>query len=94
MKSLFVFAAATAAVLTSAAYATPAPGSGILHQARRAGDRLTILTDGQAMMCKISNVLRAGHAGTSLGGPVWERTAVYLDHVGQISCVGRAPVKG
>jgi hypothetical protein len=91
MKSLFVFAAATAAVLTSAAFATPAPGSGILHQARRASD---CLTDGQAMMCKISNVLRAGHAGTSLGGPVWERTAVYLDHVGQISCVGRAPVKG
>jgi hypothetical protein len=93
MKSLFVFAAATAAVLTSAAFATPAPGSGILHQARRAGDRLTILTDDQAMMCKIPNV-RACHAGTSLGGPVWERTAVYLDHVGQISCVGRAPVKG
>jgi hypothetical protein len=65
MKSLFVFAAATAAVLTSAAFATPGPGSGIP------------LTDDQATICKIPDV----RAGTSLGGPVWERTAVYLDHM-------------
>jgi hypothetical protein len=88
MKSLFVFAAATAAVLTSAAFATPGPGSGIAHQARRAGDHLTVLTDDQALMCKTPDV----RAGKSLGGPVWERTAVYLDHVGQISCLGRTPV--
>ena len=52
MKSLFVFAAATAAVLTSAAFATPGPGSGIPQETRRAGDRLTIPTDDPAQMCK------------------------------------------
>jgi hypothetical protein len=92
MKSLFLFAAATSAVLASAAFATPGPGGGLPHQARRAGDRLTVLTDDQEMMCKIPNV-RAGHAGKASGGPDWERTAVYLDHVGQISCLGRMPVK-
>jgi hypothetical protein len=91
MKSLFVFAAATAAVLTSAAFATPVTGNGILQ--RRAGDRPIILTDDQAAMCKLANV-RAGNAGKSLSGPEWERTAIYLDHLGQISCVGRTPVKG
>lgn len=93
MKSLFVFAAATAAVLTSAAFATPGPGSGILHQAQRAGDRLTIVTDDQAMECKIPEV-RSGHAAGALSGPAWERTAIHLDHVGQVSCMGRMPVKG
>lgn len=66
MKSLFLFAAATAAVLTSATFATPD---------------------------KLPNV-RAGHAGQALSGPEWERTATYLDHVGQISCLSRTPVKG
>jgi hypothetical protein len=93
MKSLFVFAAATTAVLASAAFATPGPGSGIFHEARRAGDRLTILMDDQEMMCKILNV-RAGHAGKAHGGPEWEHAAIYLDHVGQLGCVGRTPVKG
>ena len=93
MKSLFLFAAATSAVLASAAFATPGPGGGILHQARRAGDRLTILTDDQEMMCKIPNV-RAGRAGKVSGDPDWERTAIYLDRDGQISCSGRPPVKG
>jgi hypothetical protein len=91
MKSLFLFAAATSALLASAAFATPGP-DGIAHQARRAGDRLTILTDDQEMMCKRPNV-RAGRTGPAPGGPDWERTAIYLDHVGQISCVGRPPVK-
>ena len=89
MKSLFLFAAATSAVLASAAFATP---GGIPPQARRAGDRLTLLADDQEMMCKIPDV-RAGHAGKAPGGPDWERTAVYLDRVGQISCLGRTPVK-
>ena len=93
MKSLFVFAAATTAVLASAAFATPGPGSGILHQAWRAGDRLTIQTDDQELMCKVSNV-RVGHAGKAHSGPEWERTAIPLDHVGQISCLARTPVKG
>jgi len=92
MKSLFLFAAATAVMLASAAFATPGPGSGVFHEARRAGDRLTVLTDDQEMMCKIPDV-RTGHAGTSLSGPAWERTAIYLDHAGQIGCAGRAPLK-
>jgi hypothetical protein len=92
MKSLFLFAIATTAVLASAAFATPGPRGGTAHQA---GDRLSILTDDQA--CKIPNV-RAGHAGKAsggpdAGGPDWERTAIYLDHVDRISCLGRAPVK-
>jgi len=90
MKSLFLFAAATTAVLASAAFATPGPASGIV---RWVGDRLTILTDDQEIMCKIPNVW-AAHAGEAAGGPVSERTAIYLDHVGQISCLGRTPVKG
>ena len=90
MKSLFLFAAATSAVLASAAFATP---GGIPHQARRAGDRLTVVTDDREMMCKIRDV-RVGHAGMAPGGPDWERTAVYLDHVGQISCLGRTADKG
>jgi hypothetical protein len=93
MKSLFVFAAATAAVLTSAVFATPVTGNGILHQERRAGDRLTILTDDQGAMCELVNG-RAGTAGESVSGPERERTAIYLGHVVQISCVGRPPVKG
>jgi hypothetical protein len=63
MKSLFLFAAATAAVLASAAFATPG---------------------------KLPNV----RAGQALSGPEWERTAIYLDHVGQISCLGRTADKG
>jgi len=66
MKSLFLFAAATASVLASAAFATPG---------------------------KFPNV-RPGHAGQALSGSEWERTAIYLDHVGQISCLGRTPDKG
>jgi hypothetical protein len=65
MKSLFLFAAATAAVLASAAFATPGPGSGIP------------LTDDQATMSKIPDV----RVGKSLGGLVWERAAVCLDHM-------------
>jgi hypothetical protein len=63
MKSLFLFAAATAAVLASAAFATPG---------------------------KLPNV----RAGQALSGPEWERTAIYLDPVGQISCLGRTADKG
>jgi hypothetical protein len=92
MKSLFLFAAATAVMLASAAFATSGPGSGVAHLARRAGDRLTVVTDDQEMMCKIPAV-RAGHVGKSLAGPAWERTAIYLDHAGQISCAGRTPLK-
>jgi hypothetical protein len=91
MKSLFLFAAATSAVLVSAAFATPGPGGGV-HEARRAGDRLTILTDDQEMMCKIPNV-RAGRTGKASGDADWERTAIYLDRIGQINCAGRTPVK-
>ena len=78
MKSLFLFAAATAAVLASAAFATPGPACSI---ARRAGDRLTILTGDQE--CKVPNA----HAGTAAGGAEG-------DHAGQIGCLGRAPVGG
>jgi hypothetical protein len=63
MKSLFLFAAATAAVLASATFAAPG---------------------------KLPNV----RAGQALSGPEWERTAIYLDHVGQISCLGRTADKG
>lgn len=87
MKSSFLFAVATTAVLASAAFATPGPGSGTAPQA---GGRLTILTDDRA--CKIPNV-RAGHAGKASGGPDWQRAAIYLDHVDRISCLGRPPVK-
>jgi len=67
MKSLFVFAAATAAVLTSAAFATPGPGSDSLHQARHAAGRLTALTDDQAMMCQVPEVPRE-RAASPLSG--------------------------
>jgi hypothetical protein len=92
MKSLFLFAAATTVMLASAAFAIPGPGSGVSREARRAGDRLTVLTDDQEMMCKIPDV-RAGHAGKPFSGPEWERGAIYLDHAGQISCAGRTTLK-
>lgn len=68
MKSLFVFAAATAAVLTSAAIATPGPGTGISHHVRHLAGRLTALTVDQAMMCTIPEV-PSGHVAGPLSGP-------------------------
>lgn len=69
MKSLFVFAAATAAVLTSAAFATPGPGSDRLHRVHAEG-RLTALTDDQAMMCQVLEAPRdhaaSPHSGSAL----------------------------
>jgi hypothetical protein len=90
MKTHLFMAAAALVMLTSTAFASI---GGIPHETRRAGDRLTVLTDDQGLMCKVPNV-ETGHMGKAVNGPNWERTAIYLDHIGQISCLPRTPVKG
>ena len=93
MKIRLFMAAAAMVVSTSTAFATPGPGSGIPHETRRAGDRLSVVTDNQELMCKAANE-QSRHAGKALSGPNWERTANYLEHVGQISCTTRTPANG
>ena len=63
MKSLFVFAAATAAVLASAAFVAPGPGGGIPHPMGRAADRLTVGTDDHAAMCTATRLDHVGKIG-------------------------------
>ena len=81
MKMHLVMTAAAAAILlTSAALAASAPSSS--NHPRRAGDRYTLMTDNEELMCKV--------AGTpdSRGWvpPQWANAITHLRQEGDIRC--------
>jgi hypothetical protein len=83
---LFMAAAAAASVLlTSAAFAANSAG-GIPHETRRAGDRFTVVTDNQELMCKV-----AGNQSSRSWAPPadWAHAVAYLRQEGDIRCTPR-----
>lgn len=70
MKSLFVFAAATAVLLASAALPAASPGRGISHQTGQASDRLTVGTGDHAVMYTAIHLDNVGQIGCAGRAPV------------------------
>jgi hypothetical protein len=79
---LFMAAAAASVLLTSAAFAANSAG-GVPHETRRAGDRFTIVTDNQELMCKV-----AGNQSSRSWAPPadWAHAVAYLHQEGDIRC--------
>ena len=79
---LFMAAAAASVLLTSAAFAANSAG-GIPHETRRAGDRFTIVTDNQELMCKVAG----GQSSRSWAPPAdWAHSIAYLRQEGDVRC--------
>ena len=85
MKShVLMVAAAASILLTSAAFASSeGPGSGIGHESRRAGDRYTIMTDNEELMCKVDG--NSGAPGWS-PPPQWRHAIAHLRAEGDVRC--------
>ncbi|HUL05170.1 MAG TPA: hypothetical protein VLV76_02490 [Candidatus Acidoferrum sp.] len=83
MKTYLVMAAAAASILlTSAAFAASS-GGGIPHETRRAGDRFTVVTDNEELMCKVAGA----HSNGSWGPPTdWTHAITYLRAEGGTRC--------
>jgi hypothetical protein len=82
---LFMAAAAASVLLTSAAFAATS-GGGIPHETRRAGDRFTIVTDNQELMCKVAG----DQSSRSWAPPAdWAHAVAYLHQEGDIRCTPR-----
>jgi hypothetical protein len=83
MKTYLVLAAAAASILlTSAAFAANS-GGGIAHETRRAGDRFTVVTDNEQLMCKVAGTQASG----SWGPPTdWTHSITYLRAEGDTRC--------
>ena len=81
---LFMAAAAASILLTSAALASsPGPGSGIGHATRRAGDRYTVMTDNEELMCKVAG----SQSNRSWAPPAdWARAVAHLRQEGDTRC--------
>ncbi len=85
MKShVLMMAAAASILLTSAAFASSeGPGSGVPHETRRAGDRYTVMTDNEELMCKVDG--NSGAPGWS-PPPQWRNAIAYLRAERDIRC--------
>lgn len=84
---LFMAAAAASILLTSAALAASS-GGGIPHQPRRAGDRFTVLTDNEELMCKVAG----DRSSRSWAPPAdWAHAIAYLRQEGDIRCAPSGP---
>lgn len=92
MNSICVFGAATALLISSAAFAAPGPGSGIPHETRRAGDHVNIIADNQELMCKVANPQQVPD-GKGFRGVNWHEIGANLIRGGEISCTGRVPAR-
>jgi hypothetical protein len=81
---LLMAAAAAAVLLTTAAFAaSEGVGSGIPHESRRAGDRYTVMTDNEELMCKVA----ASHSNGSWAPPPgWVHTIAHLRQEGDTRC--------
>jgi hypothetical protein len=82
MKMHLVMAAAAASILlTSVAFAASTPASG--SHARRAGDRYTVVTDNEELMCKV-----AGNQSSPTWAPPtdWARAIAHLRAEGATRC--------
>jgi hypothetical protein len=81
---LLMAAAAASILLTSAALASsPGPGSGVPHQTRRAGDRYTVVTDNEQLMCKVAGT----QSSRSWAPPTdWAHAVAHLRQEGDIRC--------
>ncbi len=77
---LFMVAAAASILLTSAAFA--ATFGGIPHQTRRAGDRYTVVTDNEQLMCKVAG----NQSGRSWAPPDWAHAIAHLRQEGDTRC--------
>jgi hypothetical protein len=75
-------AAAASILLTTAAFAEGA-GSGIPHESRRAGDRYTVMTDNEELMCKVDG--NSGAPGWS-PEPQWRHAVAHLRAEGDTRC--------
>ncbi len=81
---LLMAAAAASILLTSAALAgSPGPGSGIPHETRRAGDRYTVMTDNEELMCKVAGA----PSSRSWAPPAdWAHAVAHLREEGDTRC--------
>ena len=85
MRTHLLMAAAAASILLTAI--APArseePGSGIGHETRRAGDRYTVVTDNQELMCKVS-----GSQSSRTWAPPsdWAHAIAHLRQEGDTRC--------
>jgi hypothetical protein len=77
-------AAAASILLTTAAFAaSEGVGSGIPHESRRAGDRYTVMTDNEELMCKVA----ASHSNGSWAPPPgWAHAIGHLRQEGDTRC--------
>ena len=79
---LFMAAAAASILLTSAALAANSIG-GVPHQTRRAGDRYTVVTDNEQLMCKVAG----SQAGRSWSPPPgWAHAVAHLRQEADTRC--------
>jgi hypothetical protein len=83
MRSQLLMAAAAASILlTTAAFASPSIG-GIPHETRRAGDRYTVVTDNQELMCKVAG----DRSSRSWAPPAdWAHAVAHLRQEGDVRC--------
>jgi hypothetical protein len=83
-SQLFMAAAAASILLTSAAFAgSPGVDSGIGHETRRAGDRYTVMTDNEELMCKVAG----SHSNGSWAPPPdWAHAIAHLREEGDTRC--------
>ena len=81
---LLMAAAAASILLTSAALASsPGPGSGVPHETRRAGDRYTVMTDNEQLMCKVAG----SQASRSWSPPpAWAHAVAHMRQEGDTRC--------
>ena len=73
-------AAAASILLTSAALAST---GGIPHQNRRAGDRYTVMTDNEELMCKVAG---SHSSGSWAPPPDWAHAIAHLRQEGDTRC--------
>ena len=80
MKTFLVMAAAASILLTTAAFAATESSS---NHARRAGDRDTVMTDNEELMCKV-----AGSRASSTWAPPADlvRSIAHLRAEGDVRC--------
>jgi hypothetical protein len=81
---LLMAAAAASVLLTTAAFAaSEGVGSGIPHETRRAGDRYTVMTDNEELMCKVAG----SHSNGSWAPPPgWAHAVAHLRQEGDTRC--------